>query len=71
MKISHLNCDSKVVVRAKRITAVIHNGFLVGWDSERLLGMPKKPEPLAYDSIDFCQKCERVFNSIKKVEENE
>ena len=66
---NHPNCLSKVVVRAKKITAVIHKDYLVGHDSERLQGMPKKPEPLRYDVVDFCQKCERVFHFERKVED--
>lgn len=67
--ISHLNCDSKVRVLAKGITAVIHQGYLVGWESERLQGQPKKPEPLSYERVVFCQRCERVFDSKRKAEE--
>jgi hypothetical protein len=62
----HCGCPSRV--RAKGISAIIHNGALLGTWMLEPQDARKRQQPLAYELVEFCGRatCEKVFRAVRK-----
>ena len=66
-----MNCAHAVKVRATDVSAIVHNGFLLGQSELEASDPRRKLVPQQYDVLEFCRKptCEKVFKAERKEED--
>lgn len=66
-----IECACPRKVRATDVTAIVHQGYLLGQQELEPSDPRRRLQPVRYEVLEFCQRpsCEKVFRADKKQEE--